>query len=210
MSEESGKVIMVVDDTEDILWTVKQILKSENYGVIEAGGGLECLRKLYDEKKKPDLILLDIMMEPMDGWVTLKTIKNDVKLKDIPVSMLTALPPDEDVVGIKTISLIENYIVKPFTKKELLEKVGDVFVQKDLTEQEVKILIDKSIPKVAEEYEHLVTEMTRRARIVESMEKSKTISLSSGKSADEVIRAQKEMIQVMKKRVDLIKEKYGV
>ncbi|MDY6958944.1 MAG: response regulator, partial [Halobacteriota archaeon] len=149
MSEEPSKVIMVVDDTEDILWTVKQILKSENYGVMEAGGGLECLQKLYDTRKKPDLVLLDIMMEPMDGWVTLKTIKNDEKLKDIPVSMLTALPPDEDVVGIKTISLIENYIVKPFTKNELLEKVSDVFLQKDQTEKEVKVLIDKSIPKVA-------------------------------------------------------------
>ena len=210
MSEEPSKVVMVVDDTEDILWTVKQILKSENYGIIEASGGLECLQKLYDTKKKPDLVLLDIMMEPMDGWVTLKTIKNDNKLKDIPVSMLTALPPDEDVIGIKTIALIENYIVKPFTKKELLEKVRDVFAQKDQTEQEVKVLIDKSIPKVAEEYEHLVTEMTRRARIVESMEKSKNISLASGKSADEVIRAQKEMIKAMEKRVNLIKEKYGV
>ena len=150
------------------------------------------------------------MMEPMDGWVTLKTIKNEGKLKDIPVSMLTALPPDEAVVGIKTIALIENYIVKPFTKRELLDKVRDVFVQKDRTEQEVKTLIDKSIPKVAEEYEHLVNEMTRRARIVESMEKSKNISLASGKSTDEIIRAQKEMIQVMNKRVNLIKEKYGV
>jgi len=213
MSEENiKKTVMIVDDTKDMVWTVKQMLGSAGYGVMEAGGGLECLQKLYDANKKPELILLDVMMDPMDGWVTLKTIKNDEKLKSIPVSMLTALPPTEDVVGTSTISMIENYIVKPFTKSELLEKVEDVFRQMDATKVAVNALLKEGHdPEVAEEFEHLTTESLRRKRVVDSMEKSRTLDLvSDNKSIDYVIKRQKELIEVMEKRREIIKEKYGV
>lgn len=212
MSEETAKrIVMIVDDTKDMVWTVKQMLASAGYDVMEAGGGLECLQKLYDAKKKPDLVLLDVMMDPMDGWVTLKTIKNDEKLKSIPVSMLTALPPTEDVVGTNTISMIENYIVKPFTKKELLEKIEDVFIQKGETEGIVQTLKEKQIPRVADEYEHIASETIKRKRVVESMERSRDLDLvSDNKSIDYVIQRQKELIQTLEKRRDMIKEKYGV
>ncbi|MDY6965434.1 MAG: response regulator [Halobacteriota archaeon] len=212
MSEEaSRKKIMVVDDTKDMVWTVKQMLGSEGYEMMEAGGGLECLQKLYEAKKKPDLILLDVMMHPMDGWVTLRTIKNDDKLKHIPVSMLTALPPDEEVIGSNTISMIENYIVKPFTKAELLEKVDDVFKQMDSTGVVVKNLKEMKIPEVADEYEHLATELLRRKRVVESMEKSRDLDLVSDRSSmEDLVSKQKEMIRVMEKRIGIIREKYGV
>ena len=210
-NEYEGKKIMVVDDTKDMVWTVKQMLGSVGYEIMEANGGIECLQKLYQVKKKPDLILLDVMMHPMDGWVTLKTIKNDDKLKHIPVSMLTVLPPDENVVGAATISMIENYIVKPFTKPELIEKVEDVFKQMDYTETVVKALRERKIPEVADEYEHLATEVRRRKRVIESMEKSRDLDLiSDNEKMDHLITRQKELIAVMEKRRDVIRKKYGI
>lgn len=211
MGENEKGIVMIVDDTKDMVWTVKQILRSSGYGVMEAGGGVECLQKLYEVEEKPDLILLDVMMHPMDGWVTLKTIKNDDNLKSIPVSMLTVLPPDESTVGANTISMIENYIIKPFTKAELLEKVDDVFKHIKHTESVVKNLMEKNIPDVASEYESIATESVRRKRVVESMEKSKNLNLSSdGKSIDYVIKRQKELIEILEKRRDKIKNEYGI
>ena len=64
------KKIMIVDDTKDTVWTMKKMLESAGFETMESYGGIECLQKLYEVKKKPDLVLLDIMMEPMDGWVT--------------------------------------------------------------------------------------------------------------------------------------------
>ena len=205
------KKIMIVDDTKDTVWTMKKMLESAGFETMESYGGIECLRKLYEVKKKPDLVLLDIMMEPMDGWVTLKTIKCDEKLKDIPVSILTALPPDEKVVGMDTITNIENYIVKPFTKEEILEKVAEVFNQMEEMEIVSKALREKKLIKIANEYEHLVKELYRRNRVVESMQKSLNLDLvGDTKSIKDVINKQEEMIRVMKDRVKAIRDKYEV
>lgn len=110
--------IMVVDDEPDIIYMLKVLLEKEGHEVIEAYSGRECLEKLKIEK--PDLILLDIVMPKMDGWETLKAIKEDGNLKSIPVVMLTAkaLPIEmerEDVKG------VADYITKPFTKEDLIE-----------------------------------------------------------------------------------------
>ncbi|RLF43701.1 MAG: two-component system response regulator, partial [Thermoplasmata archaeon] len=110
-----SKKIMVVDDEYEVADIVKKMLESEGFEVIIANSGEEALKKL--EKERPDLILLDIMMPGMDGWETLKKIKSNEKFRDIPVSMLTALPLTPDDTKDKPINSIENYIVKPFSKK---------------------------------------------------------------------------------------------
>jgi len=132
-------------------------------------------------------------------------------LKDIPVSMLTALPPDEKVVGIETILKIENYIVKPFTKKEILDKVADVFDQMEEMKKVSKALLDNKVPKIANEYEHLVNELHRRNRVVGSMEKSLNLGLiCDTRSINDVLDKQKEMTRVMKDRIKAIRDKYDV
>ncbi|MCW7076495.1 MAG: response regulator [Candidatus Syntrophoarchaeum sp.] len=88
-------------------------------------------QKLYGSREKPDLILLDVMMQPMDGWVTLKTIKADKKLSSIPVSMMTVIPPTPDIIESELIMIFENYITKPFIKTELLNKLHEAFEQRD-------------------------------------------------------------------------------
>ena len=88
-----------------------------------AYGGEECLGIL--KTVTPDLILLDIMMEPMDGWETLEKIKENPVTKDIPVLMLTAkqlTPTEAEEYGI----FIEDYVLKPITHRELYDAIEHV------------------------------------------------------------------------------------
>ena len=106
--------IMIVDDEADVVETVKLILESEGYETMFAFNGMECMEKL--EKAKPDLILLDIMMQPMNGWQVLRAIKENDKLDKIPISMLTVVPLTADNFKDENLENIENYIIKPFSK----------------------------------------------------------------------------------------------
>jgi len=204
------KTVMVVDDTKDMVWTVKKVLKSDGYNTMEAGGGLECLQKLYESREKPDLILLDVMMQPMDGWVTLKTIKADKKLSSIPVSMMTVIPPTPDIIEGELLMMFENYITKPFTKTELLNKLHETFEQMDKINSKYDALINKKAGKVADEYKHLATEFLRRKRVVEAMKKCSSTKLKSGKPIDEVIKNQEELIWIMEQKIAAIEHRYGI
>ncbi len=84
--------ILVVDDSPFIVDVFVTMLERGGYRTVAAHGGEECLEIL--KTVTPDLILLDIMMEPMDGWETLEKIKENPATKDIPVLMLTAKQPD--------------------------------------------------------------------------------------------------------------------
>ena len=80
--------ILVVDDSPFIVDVFVTMLERGGYRTVAAYGGEECLEIL--KTVTPDLILLDIMMEPMDGWETLEKIKENPTTKEIPVLMLTA------------------------------------------------------------------------------------------------------------------------
>jgi len=82
------EVVLIVDDDKDTLFTVGQIIESLGYDTLFAKDGLECL--LLIENKSPDLVLLDIMMPNMDGFETLKRIKQNIKFNKLPVIALTA------------------------------------------------------------------------------------------------------------------------
>jgi len=206
----NGKTVMVVDDTKDMVWTVKKVLASDGYNTMEAGGGLECLQKIYESREKPDLILLDVMMQPMDGWVTLKTIKADKKLSSIPVSMMTVIPPTPDITDGELIMMFENYITKPFTKTELLNKLHETLEQRDTIKRNYETILDKKAGTVADEYKQLATEAVRRRRVVDAMRKCSSTKLKSGKSMDGVIKNQEEKIWIMGKRIAAIENRYGI
>ena len=140
------------------------MLNSENYDTMVAYGGQECLEKI--RKEKPDLILLDIMMKPIDGWETLEIIKNDENLKDIPVSMLTVITLTPEIMRTKDIENIENYIIKPFSKKDLLSKVREILDQSESLHEE-SIKISKRIgPEIAKELEDLKKKIERHTKLM--------------------------------------------
>ncbi|MFQ5801125.1 MAG: response regulator, partial [Candidatus Hydrothermarchaeales archaeon] len=116
--------IMVVDDEQDLVMLVKMIFKREGHEVIGATSGEEALEKL--KGKKPDLILLDIMMPYLDGWGTLELIRKQDGLKDVPVSMLTAKDLTPEITARKDIGELVDYIQKPFTKDSLIKKVNSI------------------------------------------------------------------------------------
>lgn len=115
--------VLVVDDDEDILYSVKKLLtKKANYDVITANGGKECMETL--KKGKPDIILLDIMMPGMDGWDVVEKIHEDKSLQNIPIIFLTA-KDDKLTQTVASIS-VEDYIIKPVDVDLLIKRIEKV------------------------------------------------------------------------------------
>ena len=116
-----GKRILVVDDDENILNLEKTILEQKGFSVTTAGGGVEALKVLAQEGF--DLILLDVMMPEVDGFTVCRKIKDDPRLKDIPVIFLTAKGGGEALAeGFESGAVM--YINKPFTANKLLTIVN--------------------------------------------------------------------------------------
>lgn len=111
--------ILVVDDNPKYL---KDVLPMYGYEVEVAMDGLQALKILRNQNSNFDLIILDIMMPNMDGWETLKAIRNDKNLEDVPVIMLTALESEQkEVSGLKFGA--DDYISKPFALPNLLARI---------------------------------------------------------------------------------------
>ncbi|MGY3663289.1 MAG: response regulator [Roseburia sp. 1XD42-69] len=107
--------ILVVDDSIINLSAVEQKLK-DRYDVATANSGDKALRFLKNEK--PDLILLDIKMDNMDGIETLKQIREMENGTDIPVIMLTARGDKRSIVETQRLGICD-YVLKPFDPQEL-------------------------------------------------------------------------------------------
>ncbi|MBS3772915.1 MAG: response regulator [Candidatus Thermoplasmatota archaeon] len=190
--------IMVVDDEYEVADIVKKMLESEGYSVVVANSGDECLEKL--DTVTPDLILLDIMMPGMDGWETLKNIKTREATKDIPVSMLTALPLTPDDTKEKPLDSIENYIVKPFTKKILLHKIQDILERKKEINDMYETIKVEVGDEEAEEYKRLSLAVNRQRRLVGVIVDSTVSELKD--SVKNLLVSQKRMIEMMNKKIE--------
>lgn len=106
------QLILVVDDNPDVRLALTTLLKDEGYEVTEASDGdlgIDAARA-----RKPDLILLDLMMPRMDGFETLRELKNDDELSDIPVVVLTARRGSEDMTLARALGA-SDYVNKPWT-----------------------------------------------------------------------------------------------
>lgn len=129
-----GNTILIVDDSPYIVDGLAALLKRRGFSPLATHGGDEALALL--KTVKPDLILLDIMMEPMDGWETLDRLKAAPETHDIPVLMFSAkkITPDEA----KEHSLnIEDFVTKPVNPAQLLEAIQRVFTRRADVRSEV-------------------------------------------------------------------------
>ncbi|MEO0142306.1 MAG: response regulator [candidate division WOR-3 bacterium] len=119
-----SKNILIVDDEEDILDFVGRVLKDAGYTVFTAHDVNEGLAILNSHKI--DLLLLDIMLPGIDGWQMIKMMRTSEALKNIPVAMLTARVDAQDkVIGLKEGAV--DYICKPFTADQLLQRIQQLF-----------------------------------------------------------------------------------
>lgn len=111
--------VLVVDDNADMREHISSIL-SNNFNVITANNGMDALHKM--KETIPALVLSDIMMPVMDGIGLLKEIKSNKATSNIPVIFLTARAGEESrIEGLETGA--DDYLVKPFSSKELLSRV---------------------------------------------------------------------------------------
>ena len=113
------KRILAVDDAATILLRITDALE-KYYDVVTVNSGVRALRFL--EQEKPDLILLDIRMVPKDGFETLREIRAMEDRADIPVIMLTGMEDRQSVMEGINLGLCD-YILKPFTPDDLLERI---------------------------------------------------------------------------------------
>jgi len=138
---EQDKTILVVDDEPRIIEAVSMNLELEGYQVSGAGNGYEALQKLTEDL--PDLIILDVMMPEIDGFETLRRIR---EVSTVPVIMLTV--KGEEIDKVKGLDLgADDYVTKPFGPKELVSRVKAVLrrVEMPTPAPKTEIQIDDSL-----------------------------------------------------------------
>jgi signal transduction histidine kinase len=124
--------ILIADDEERIRDMIKEYVSLDNYEVEEASDGVEALN-LFRENKY-SLIILDVMMPRMDGWSVCREIR---KTSHVPIIMLTARGEEYDkLFGFEL--RVDDYIVKPFSPKELLARMKAIIRRSTLPFQDVQ------------------------------------------------------------------------
>lgn len=125
--KETGKKMLVIDDSDQIRWFLRHVFASE-YHVSEAHNGQEGVEIARVER--PDFILCDVMMPVKDGLATCREIKGIPELAQVPVVLLTAKVESEDVIaGIECGA--DDYITKPFDVEVLRSKVNSLLKRRD-------------------------------------------------------------------------------
>jgi DNA-binding response OmpR family regulator len=134
-----GKRILVVDDEPRMIGFIRMNLELEDHHVIEAHSGLEALDAIRTQL--PDIVLLDVMMPELDGFETLRMLR---EFSDIPVIMLTAKGEENDkVYGLELGA--DDYITKPFGPRELSSRIKAIFrrIEKPTTDEAVLKIDDR-------------------------------------------------------------------
>lgn len=116
-----SKVILVVDDDQQIRTLVRRILRPSGYTIIEATDGEQGVK--LAKARKPDLILMDILMPGMDGYAACHIIKTDSVTREIPMVMLTAVNTELSKDATEYIGA-DGYVTKPFTRERLLDAIS--------------------------------------------------------------------------------------
>ena len=125
--------ILVVDDEENIRNIIKKYAVFEGYDVYEAEDGIEAVNLC--RQNNYDIIIMDIMMPELDGFSACREIKKE---KDIPVIMLSARGEEFDRIhGLETGT--DDYVVKPFSPKELMMRVAAVLKRSKNSQKELNI-----------------------------------------------------------------------
>lgn len=135
----SGKRILVVDDEPRMINFIRMNLELDGHQVVEAHNGLEALEAV--RTRLPDIVLLDVMMPELDGFETLRMLR---EFSSIPVIMLTAKGEENDkVYGLELGA--DDYITKPFGPRELSSRIKAVLRRADMpssTPDEAVLKID--------------------------------------------------------------------
>ncbi len=130
MTDKEVKSILCIEDEPEMIDLIRLILTRRGFEVRGANGGKEGLEAI--RAKRPDLILLDLMMPDMDGWEVYQQMKANEQMRDIPVIVVTAKAQSIDKVLGLHIAKVDDYIAKPFSPQELMSSVEKVLSRKNI------------------------------------------------------------------------------
>ncbi|MDD2473816.1 MAG: response regulator, partial [Methanoculleus sp.] len=186
------------------------MLERGGYRPVTAFSGEECLKVM--KTAPPDLVLLDIMMEPMDGWETLERIKADPETRDIPVLMLTAKPltPEEaNEYG----PYIEDYILKPTTHHQLYEAIERVLARRHSIAADIERARKAGVdPQLVDEYERLSRSVDINKRLLKILETTYSIKDARTGIGEDITRAIKSMaasIKLQEERLNQVRIRFA-
>lgn len=112
--------ILVIEDDEIVARSIERSLRGEEFRVSAANSGVEGLR--YARRRRPSLVILDIIMPGMDGYAVCREMRGDPQLKEVPILFLTAKIKDEDKIA-GFLAGADDYLTKPFNLDELILRV---------------------------------------------------------------------------------------
>ena len=203
------ETILIVDDSPYIVDGLVALLKRKGFKPVASHGGDEALTILATIT--PDLVLLDIMMEPMDGWETLDRFKANPATMDIPVLMFSAkkITPEEAEQHCLN---IEDFVSKPVNPAQLLEAIQRVFTRRSNVKIEALVAKDAGFdPATIEEYSALRKSIEVDQNLLCVLRRSTGMHLAgNAANSDDVaaIRKLETKIQTDEKRLKEINEKF--
>ena len=122
------KKILIVDDEKELVKLLTFHMSIAGYDVFSAKDGLEAIE--ICKNRKPELIILDIMLPRIDGWEVCRRLKNDVETENIPIIILSALSEIND--KLKGFDLGgDDYVTKPFSPRELVVRVKRILARSE-------------------------------------------------------------------------------
>ena len=121
---KTGRKVLIVEDDEMLAGMYAEKFKMSGYQPEVAYNGTDGL--IMAEKFSPEIILLDIIMPKMDGFVALRRLKKNEKPANIPVIMLTNLGQEDDVNKAKTLGAVDYFVKANHTPAEIIQKVEEI------------------------------------------------------------------------------------
>ena len=121
-----AKKILVVDDEPHIVMLLEGRSKANGYEVLTARDGVTALEMA--KNKKPDLIILDLMLPKMDGYKVCGLLKKDARFASIPIMIFTARAQDEDRTMGEEVGA-DAYITKPFDPPTFINKIRELLIK---------------------------------------------------------------------------------
>ena len=116
--------ILYIEDERPMIDLVHQALKLLGFKVVGALSGERGMTLMRE--RKPDLLLLDLMMPDFNGWDVYRAMKKDDKLRDVPIIVITARVPEYGKVVLDDLPPADDYITKPFDVEDLLRSVQNI------------------------------------------------------------------------------------
>ena len=131
------KSILIIEDEKDIVDLIEYHLKQSGFSVTSALDGSTGLERA--RKKRPDLIILDLMLPEMDGKDICRSLKSNPLTQSIPILMLTAKAEESDrLIGFELGA--DDYVTKPFSPKELVLRVKAILRRKEVDHEGEKVI----------------------------------------------------------------------